>query len=347
MNVENILDNIATSVIITNKYMEIVHVNASGESFLRNSKEKLLNKKINDIFAKKNNLIINQIYDAIALGQSSISRDMDISLKSKIKHIVDCNVQAIYIDKEKHVLLEILQNQRHKSIEKNARFNDRNNATQMITRSIAHEIKNPLGGIRGAAQLLDSELKKNQKEYTEIIINEVDRLKNYIDRMLGPSELPELNATNIHFLIERVLKLLKTDQDKETTFVRDYDPSIPDVKIDNDMIIQALLNILKNAQEATVEGGTVLIKTRVERNYTINSIRYNLVAMIDIIDDGIGISPDIKSKLFLPLVTNKPKGSGLGLSISQKLVSLNNGIIVYEDDDARTIFKIILPIENY
>ena len=155
MNVENILDNIATSVIITNKYMEIVHVNASGENFLRNSKEKLLNKKINDIFAKKNNLIINQIYDAIALGQSSISRDMDISLKSKIKHIVDCNVQAIYIDKEKHVLLEILQNQRHKSIEKNARFNDRNNATQMITRSIAHEIKNPLGGIRGAAQLLD------------------------------------------------------------------------------------------------------------------------------------------------------------------------------------------------
>ena len=141
MNVENILDNIATSVIITNKYMEIVHVNASGENFLRNSKEKLLNKKINDIFAKKNNLIINQIYDAIALGQSSISRDMDISLKSKIKHIVDCNVQAIYIDKEKHVLLEILQNQRHKSIEKNARFNDRNNATQMITRSIARRFR--------------------------------------------------------------------------------------------------------------------------------------------------------------------------------------------------------------
>ena len=336
MNVENILDNIATSVIITNKYMEIVHVNASGENFLRNSKEKLLNKKINDIFAKKNNLIINQIYDAIALGQSSISRDMDISLKSKIKHIVDCNVQAIYIDKEKHVLLEILQNQRHKSIEKNARFNDRNNATQMITRSIAHEIKNPLGGIRGAAQLLDSEIEKNQKEYTEII-DQVSK-KNF---QLNQKPL------NVHAILEKIPNFVDSLNLTADSVERDYDPSIPEVRIDNDMIIQALLNILKNAQEATVEGGTVLIKTRVERNYTISSIRYNLVAMIDIIDDGIGISPDIKSKLFLPLVTNKPKGSGLRLSISQKLVSLNNGIIVYEDDDARTIFKIILPIENY
>jgi len=347
MDTFKILDNISTSIIITNKFMEIVHINASGENFLQNSKANLEKTKIENIFAQKNNIIINQVYDAIALNQSSVSRDVEISLKNKVKHNLDCNVQAIYIDNEKYVLLEVNLIQRQKDIEKNANFIDRDNTTKMITRSIAHEIKNPLGGIKGAAQLLESELSIAQKDYTDIIIGEVDRLRNYIDKMLGPKNEPFFESINIHSIVNRVIKILDTKKDKKSFFLVNFDPSIPNVNIDKDMIIQSLLNIVKNAQEATTNNGVVELKTRIERNYTINSIKYKLVAVVSIIDDGIGISDEIKNKLFLPLVTDKAEGSGLGLSISQRLVSLNKGVIVYTENKDKTIFKIILPIEIY
>ena len=346
MDTFSILDNISTSIIITNKFMEIVHINASAENFLQNSKVNLEKIKIESIFAKKNNIIINQVYDAIKLNQSSVSRDIKVSLKTKVQHNIDCNVQAINMNNEKYVLLEINLIQRQKNIENNAIFIDRNNTTKMITRSIAHEIKNPLGGIKGAAQLLDSELNNEQKDYTNIIISEVDRLKNYVDKMLGPKNEPLFKCINIHSVADRVINILNNKKNQKIFFIRNFDPSIPNVSIDKDMIIQALLNIVKNAQEASTENGTIELKTRVERNYTINSIKYNLVAVLSVIDSGVGISDEIKNKLFLPLVTDKPKGSGLGLSISQQLVSENKGVIIFEEIQGQTIFKIILPINR-
>ena len=347
MNTLNILNNISTSLIITNKFMEIVHVNASGENFLQSSFANLKNVKINEIFAKKNNVIISQVYDAIALNQPSVSRDVEVSLKSKIKHNLDCSVHTIFIDEEKHVLLEINLIHRKKNIEKNASLADRNNTTQMITRSIAHEIKNPLGGIKGAAQLLASELGEQHGDYINIIINEVDRLKNYIDKMSGPRNEPVFELINIHSIIERVIKISNTAKNNKLIFVKNYDPSIPNVNIDKDMIIQSLLNIVKNAIEASASNSRIEIKTRIKRNYTINGSIHRLTAVISVIDYGSGVSEDIKNKLFLPLVTNKSNGSGLGLSISQRLVAINHGIIIFNEENDQTIFKIILPIEAY
>ena len=347
MNTLNILNNISTSLIITNKFMEIVHINASGENFLQSSFANLKNVKINEIFAKKNNVIISQVYDAIALNQPSVSRDVEVSLKSKIKHNLDCSVHTIFIDKEKHVLLEINLIHRKKNIEKNASLADRNNTTQMITRSIAHEIKNPLGGIKGAAQLLASELGEQHGDYINIIINEVDRLKNYIDKMSGPRNEPVFELINIHSIIERVIKISNTGADNKLIFIKNYDPSIPNVNVDKDMIIQSLLNIVKNAIEASASNSRIEIKTRIKRNYTINGSIHRLTVVISVIDYGSGVSEDIKNKLFLPLVTNKTNGSGLGLSISQRLVAINNGIIIFNEVNDKTIFKIILPIEVY
>jgi two-component system nitrogen regulation sensor histidine kinase GlnL len=347
MNTLSILNNISTSLIITNKFMEIVHVNASGENFLQSSFANLKNVKINEIFAKKNNVIISQVYDAIALNQPSVSRDVEVSLKSKIKHNLDCSVHTIFIDKEKHVLLEINLIHRKKNIEKGASLADRNNTTQMITRSIAHEIKNPLGGIKGAAQLLASELGERHADYINIIINEVDRLKNYVDKMSGPKNEPVFELVNIHSIIERVIKISNTAENNKLIFIKNYDPSIPNVNIDKDMIIQSLLNIVKNAIEASASNSRIEIKTRIERNYTINGSIHKLTAVISVIDYGSGVSEDIKNKLFLPLVTNKFNGSGLGLSISQRLVAINDGIIIFNEENDKTIFKIILPIEAY
>jgi two-component system nitrogen regulation sensor histidine kinase GlnL len=217
----------------------------------------------------------------------------------------------------------------------------------MIIKSFAHEIKNPLGGIKGAAQLLENELNNEYKEYLEVIINETDRLKNYIDKMLGPNNEPSFTNINIHSIIDRVIKILFADKKMKKNLLLNFDPSIPDIYVDKDMIIQCLINLVKNAQEAITKEGFIEIKTRVERNYTINSIKYNLVAITSIIDNGVGINEEMKTKLFLPLVTDKAKGSGLGLSISQRLASINNGIITFEQDKNNTIFKIILPIEKY
>ena len=344
MDAQNILESITTSVVITNKFMKIVHVNTAAENLFRSSKENLQNTKLSELFANDKSIIINQVYDAIALNQSSTSRDIEISLKTKTKHNVDCNVQTIFLEKDKHVLLEIRTLKRIKNIVTNANFINQNNATEMITRSIAHEIKNPLGGIKGAAQLLKKEINEEQKEYTDIIIEEADRLKNYIDKMHGPKDLPSFKSTNIHLIIDKVLKILGI---KSSNYKKNYDPSIPLLYLDQDMIIQSLLNIIKNASEAITENGLIEIKTRVDRSFTINSIRHKLVAIISIIDDGIGVNKEIASKLFLPLITNKKKGNGLGLSISQRLISINKGIITFEEENSKTIFKIILPIDKY
>ena len=344
MDAQNILESITTSVVITNKFMKIVHVNTAAENLFRSSKENLQNAKLSELFANNKSIIINQVYDAIALNQSSTSRDIEISLKTKTKHNVDCNVQTIFLEKDKHVLLEIRTLKRIKNIVLNANFINQNNATEMITRSIAHEIKNPLGGIKGAAQLLKKEINEEQKEYTDIIIEEADRLKNYIDKMHGPKDLPSFKSTNIHLIIDKVLKILGI---KSSNYKKNYDPSIPLLYLDQDMIIQSLLNIIKNASEAITENGLIEIKTRVDRSFTINSIRHKLVAIISIIDDGIGVNKEIASKLFLPLITNKNKGNGLGLSISQRLISINKGIITFEEENSKTIFKIILPIDKY
>ena len=344
MDAQNILESITTSVVITNKFMKIVHVNTAAENLFRSSKENLQNTKLSELFANDKSIIINQVYDAIALNQSSTSRDIEISLKTKTKHNVDCNVQTIFLEKDKHVLLEIRTLKRIKNIVLNANFINQNNATEMITRSIAHEIKNPLGGIKGAAQLLKKEINEEQKEYTDIIIEEADRLKNYIDKMHGPKNLPSFKSSNIHLIIDKVLKILGI---KSSNYKKNYDPSIPLLYLDQDMIIQSLLNIIKNASEAITENGLIEIKTRVDRSFTINSIRHKLVAIISIIDDGVGVNKEIASKLFLPLITNKKKGNGLGLSISQRLISINKGIITFEEENSKTIFKIILPIDKY
>ncbi len=348
MNTIDILDNISTSVIIINKFTEIVYINAAGENFFHNSKANLKNKKINTFFAKENNEIINQIYDAIALNQKTISRDIEVSLKSKIKYHLNCNIQIIYIEDEKHVLLEINLLRNKKNIEENLKFIDRSNTSKIITRSIAHEIKNPLGGIKGAAQLLESEIEDKFKDYTNIIIYEADRLKNYIDKMLGPKEKPSFKFVNLHSITDKIINISNITSNKKIMYIKDYDPSIPDLYIDENMINQSLLNLVKNANEAVSNNnGIIIIKTRVERNYTINKIRHKLVSIISVIDNGNGINDDIKNKLFLPLVTNKADGSGLGLSISQRLISANNGIIDFEEEINKTIFKIILPIEKY
>ena len=225
-------------------------------------------------------------------------------------------------------------------------------AARAVVRGLAHEIKNPLGGLRGAAQLLERELSdESLKEYTRVIIGEADRLRNLVNRMLGPNTLPQKALINIHHVLERVRSVVLADTPvgalnaaPGVRIIRDYDPSIPDFQADRDQLIQAVLNIVRNAVQAVGDTGDITLRTRIQRQATISQQRYKLAVRIDIVDNGPGIPTDMLENIFYPLVTGRPEGTGLGLSIAQSLINQHQGLIECTSRSGQTIFTLLLPL---
>ena len=229
--------------------------------------------------------------------------------------------------------------------------------TRILVRGMAHEIKNPLGGIRGAAQLLDRELSSaDQREYTRVIIEEADRLRNLVDRMLGPNKALKPASVNIHEILERVRTLLEAECKGRVLFQRDYDPSLPEFSGDKEQLIQAFLNIARNAMEAAFESEaahpesqktpTITFRTRALRQVTIGPNCHRLVCRIDIIDNGPGIAPELRQNIFYPMISGRANGTGLGLSITQSIISQHHGLVECESEPGQTDFIIFLPLER-
>ena len=225
-------------------------------------------------------------------------------------------------------------------------------AARDLVRGLAHEIKNPLGGLRGAAQLLSKALPDPAlKEYTQVIIEQADRLRNLVDRMLGSNKLPSLAMTNIHEVLERVASLIEAEAQGSITLVRDYDPSIPDLLIDREQLIQAVLNIVRNALQALsaqsdLRLGRISLRTRTLRQFTIGHTRHRLVVKMEIIDNGPGIPPELQETIFYPMVSGRPDGTGLGLAITQNIISQHQGLIECESHPGHTVFSIFLPLDQ-
>ncbi len=210
-----------------------------------------------------------------------------------------------------------------------------------LIRNLAHEIKNPLGGLRGSAQLLERELKPELREYTQVIIKEADRLQNLMDRMLTPHRAPRIEALGIHEVLERVRSLIHAEF-PPVRIERDYDPSLPDVMGDREQLIQALLNIARNAAQAGSQG--IVFRTRALRQITILKQRHKLALELQVVDDGPGIPEEIQDRIFNPLVSGREGGSGLGLSLAQTFVQYHGGVVEFETRPGRTIFRILLPL---
>ena len=245
------------------------------------------------------------------------------------------------------LLVELQPVDRHLRISKEEQLLAQQSTARMLVRGLAHEIKNPLGGLRGAAQLLDSELHDPElKEYTAIIISESDRLQGLMDRMLGPNTPPNKTPINIHEILERVRQLVLAETTEQISIFQDYDPSIPAINADQNMIIQVLLNIVRNAVQAIGSQGEVTLKTRICRQITLGRKRYKLGEKIDIIDNGPGIKPEIMSQIFYPMITGRAQGTGLGLSIAQSLINQHDGLIECNSRPGKTVFSIYLPLEN-
>lgn len=217
-------------------------------------------------------------------------------------------------------------------------------AGRQMIRQLAHEIKNPLGGLRGAAQLLERQLDSaDLREYTNVIISEADRLASLVDTLLGPGGAPNKQAVNIHELLEYVARLIETGEQR-ISISRDYDPGLPMFFLDRDQMVQAFLNLVQNASAALEGQGRIVLRTRAVMNFTIGDVRHSAVACIEIEDDGPGIPPELRESVFYPLVTGRPDGTGLGLPVAQELISRHGGLIEFESRPGRTVFAVMLPL---
>jgi len=215
-----------------------------------------------------------------------------------------------------------------------------------LLRGLAHEIKNPLGGLRGAAQLLDRQLPDPElAEYTQIIIREADRLQSLIDRMLGPTTRPRKDRINLHEVIEHVRKIVFAEAPENVEVVADYDPSIPECLNDRDRLVQVILNIAGNALQAIGESGRIVFSSRIISNFTIARIRHPLVASVSIHDNGAGVPPHLIDQIFYPMVTGTAHGTGLGLSIAQSMMNQLGGLIECESEPGNTVFTVLIPLE--
>jgi len=267
---------------------------------------------------------------------------------SKVR--ISATISAIEVGSKPGWLLELFNIERHQRITEEDERWHQYEAGNMLVKTLAHEVKNPLAGIYGAAQLLERKLKQMAQadktlRFTEVILNEVQRLENLVNRMLGPKLTMDKRPENIHQLIRYVLEVLSPNKPEKVAIKLDYDPSIPEVEMAFEPMVQAFMNIILNAYQAMEKhGGILTIQTRVERKFTLGTQTHPLVAVVSITDEGEGIPPEMFDSIFYPMVTSKKTGSGLGLSVSQNIIREHGGLIVATSEPGETCFKIYLPL---
>ncbi len=342
---QRVLENLNTCILLTDQDMQIVYLNPAGEMLFQLSSKKACQRKLTELITGPFDLL-RHIQNALKSGQPFTRRALELELSGQRLLSIDCTVTPVEEAGRTELLIELLNVDRQIRISKEESLLEQGDASRELVRSLAHEIKNPLGGIRGAAQLLQSELhSEEQKEYTQVIIAEADRMRQLVDRMLGPNAVPHKQQVNIHELLERVRTLVLAETQKGIVIHRDYDPSIPDFSADPDQLIQAVLNLIRNAMQALDDSGEITLSTRVLRQFTIGRTRHKLVLDLKIIDNGPGIPPELIERIFLPMITGRSDGTGLGLSIAQSLVNRHNGLIECDSKPGYTVFNILLPLE--
>ncbi|WP_188150800.1 nitrogen regulation protein NR(II) [Teredinibacter waterburyi] len=347
----HILDSLITAVISVDTNLLIQHMNASAEMLLSASSEQMVGKPISQCFAPEDPTPA-ALLDALREERNCTTRRAVWRTHTHQELTVDYSLTPI--TESGHLIIEVQPLDRLLRISREEAKLSSQETSRNLVRSMAHEIKNPLGGIRGAAQLLARELPdEGLEEYTSIIIDETDRLRDLVDRMLGPHTLSERNAMNIHEVLEHVATVLKAECGREIRLVRDYDPSIPDMLADKSQLIQATLNITRNAMQALLENKdqlaerpSITFATRIHRRYTIGRIHHPLVVKVTITDNGPGIAPELIDDIFLPMITGRAEGTGLGLAISQNLIGLHQGLIECESEKGNTQFTLFLPLEQ-
>ena len=346
---QDILDNISTGVLGLDSNLKVSSLNAAGEALLKTSVGRCLGLPDVQIVLDSGEWLSS--LQQVATSRSSLSRrGMDLTLLTGHESNVDLTASPLTREQGEGLLVELQLVDRLLKISREEGLLHAQETTRAVIRGLAHEIKNPLGGVRGAAQLLAHQLPDEElTEYTRVIIREADRLRDLVDRLLGPHEQLQLQPLNIHEVLEHVRNLILAESDNLVTFSRDYDPSLPEVPGDRAQMIQVVLNIVRNAMQAAPDPSTCVIelRTRSRRQFTIGTKLHRLVCQVDIIDNGPGIPPELEHAIFVPMVTGRAEGTGLGLAIAQSVINHHGGLLECENQASNTRFTIYLPMEKH
>lgn len=341
-----LLDQLSTAVMLLDDGLRIVYLNAAAEQLFSASMSRTLGKKLVQI-VNLSDALLARLSEAIESGQPLTDRQAVIEPHGQEAKVVDVAISPQLTDNQQRgLLIEMDALDRPLRIARDEAILAQQEHARSLLRGLAHEIKNPLGGLRGAAQLLEKQLDDpDLHDYTNIIIQEADRLRALIDRMLGPVTRPAREVVNIHEVLEHVRKITHVGAPTNVSISFDYDPSIPEFYSDRDRLVQVLLNIAGNAINAIGESGEIVFRSRVISNFTIGTQRHPLVAAIEIRDDGPGVPDELLDQIFYPMVSGTDIGTGLGLSIAQSIMNQIGGLIECRSEPGNTIFTVLIPLE--
>ncbi len=347
---QRILDGLNSTVLLFSENLILRYINPAGEMLFEVSARHLLGQSYDQLFSMTT-ISANDLKQVLKTVHPVTQHEVSVSLLQSKNFTLNVSISPLLDSKDdSEILLECQQVDHLIRISRDEKRAEDQQATQELLRGLAHEVKNPLGGLRGSAQLLQRQLgNENLKEYTRIIIDEADRLSMLVDRMIGPAKKPKICEANIHEILEHVRQLVLADSTHKINIIRDYDPSIPDLKTDPGQLIQAILNITRNAIQAltshpTKPSSNIIYRTRILRNFTIGNRRHRLALLLEIEDNGPGIPANLQKKIFFPMVTGRADGTGLGLSIAQSVIQQHHGLLECESSLDKTIFTINLPI---
>jgi two-component system nitrogen regulation sensor histidine kinase GlnL len=344
------LDLLATMVALVTPEGECIFANSSFENVLGLSRRSMSRGSVFDWFAESHQL--QATVAAVSSNAFATSRlDAHLKRPAGSHELVPVRVIVNQIDGSRNVVFEVVEVEQQTRQAREERALEQAQATKELIRNLAHEIKNPLGGIRGAAQLLEMEIESRAlSEYTQVIINEADRLQSLVDRLLAPHRKPHVvGNVNIHEVCERVRALIDAEFPRGLRTERDYDTSIPEFRGDREQLIQAVLNIAHNAAEALAErieigDAKIILRTRVARQMTLGKHRYRLALELHIEDNGPGVPESLRERVFFPLVSGREGGSGLGLTLAQTFIQQHHGTVEFESEPGKTVFKIVIPL---
>jgi two-component system, NtrC family, nitrogen regulation sensor histidine kinase GlnL len=345
----DLLNALSTGIILLDAQLCPIYANMAAQDLLAISLNQSRGRPFGDHLLEANGLI-PILRRSIETGEAFADRELVLNLKNSPREprVVDLTITPLQGEVTgTHLLLELTDTTARQRISRENDMLVRLDSSRMMLRQLAHEIKNPLGGLRGAAQLLERELpNESLKEYTTVIITEADRLSALVASMTGPNRPMQKTQLNIHELCEHVYHLLRGEAPAGVAIERDYDPSLPSANFDRNQLIQALLNVARNAMQAVGDHGHITFRTRAFSNISIAGRRHRLAAGVQIEDDGPGVPAALRASIFYPLVTGRPTGTGLGLAVAQDLVTRHGGLIEFESEPGRTVFKLMLPLEE-
>ena len=341
----DILENVSTAIIVLNEDDTYFFINTAGLNLLG------ISNKFPDISNLKSALnhksLEQHIHSVRKQNHSKMIRDFKFKNFEGHDKIVDCNISQAIFDNNDVTLIELTETGRLHSISLEQNLIEQERATREMIKGLSHEIKNPLGGILGAAQILEKSLDHSYTKFTDIIKKETGRLVNLLNDMALPATSVKKSQINIHEVTEHVVDLFQFDlKNKKINFEKDYNPSIPDLSTNKEQLIQALINLVRNSIQALEHTGKITIRTRTEPSYTIGNDYYSLVAKIDVIDNGPGIPEEKLKEIFYPMVSTKADGMGLGLTIAQSIIMQNSGLIECSSNQRVTTFTIVLPVRS-